>query len=41
MDGLVRLLEVFNEALGMKINWEKSCAYWFDKDTHKLEWLVG
>lgn len=25
----------------MKINWEKSCAYWFDKYTHKPKWLIG
>ena len=25
----------------MEINWEKSCAYWFDKFTHKPEWLNG
>ena len=23
----------------MEINWEKSSAYWFDKFTHKPEWL--
>lgn len=41
VDELVRILKVFSEALGMEINWKKSCAYWFDKFTHKLEWLVG
>lgn len=25
----------------MDINWDKSCAYWFDKFTHKPKWLVG
>lgn len=34
---LVRLLKTFSEALSMEINWEKSCAYWFDKYMHKLE----
>ena len=41
VDELVRILEVFNEAPGMEINWEKSCAYWFDKCTHKPDWLAG
>ena len=40
-DKLVRLLKTFSEASGMEINWDKSCAYWFDKYTHKLEWLAG
>ena len=35
VDELVRILKVFSEASGMEINWEKSCAYWFDKYTHK------
>ena len=25
----------------MEINWDKSCAYWFDKYTHRPEWLAG
>ena len=37
VDELVCLLKVFSEASGMEINWEKSCAYWFDKYTHKTE----
>lgn len=39
VDELVRILKVFSAASGMKINWEKSCGYWFDKFTHKPEWL--
>ena len=31
---LVKLLKTFSEASGMEINWDKSCAYWFDKYTH-------
>ena len=41
IDELVRLLRTFNETSGMEINWEKSCVYWFDKYTHKPEWLAG
>jgi hypothetical protein len=41
VDELVRILKVFSAASGMEINWEKSCAYWFDKYTHKPEWLNG
>ena len=41
VDELVKLLKTFSEALCIEINWEKSCAYWFDKYTHKPEWLVG
>jgi hypothetical protein len=41
VDELVKILETFSQASGMKINWEKSCAYWFDKHTHKPEWLLG
>ena len=37
VDELIRLLKTFSKASGMKINWEKSCAYRFDKYTHKLE----
>ena len=37
IDELVKLLKTFSEASGMKINWDKSCAYWFDKYTHKPE----
>ena len=37
VDELVRLLKTFSAASGMKINWEKSCAYWFDQYTHKPE----
>lgn len=33
----VHLLKVFNITFSMEINWEKLCAYWFDKYTHKLE----
>ena len=40
VDELVRLLKTFSEASRMEINWEKSCAYWFDKYTHKPEWLA-
>ena len=40
IDKLVRLLQIFTEASGMEINWEKSSAYWFDKFTHKPEWLA-
>jgi hypothetical protein len=25
----------------MEINWDKSCTYWYDKYTHKPEWLAG
>ena len=39
MDELVRLLTTFSKAFGMEINWDKSCAYWFDKFTHKSVWL--
>ena len=41
VDKLVRILETFSQASGMEINWEKSCAYWFDKYTHKPDWLLG
>ena len=41
MDELVRLLGLFSEASGIKINWEKICAYYFDKYTHKLDWFTG
>lgn len=41
VDELVRLFKVFMEVLGMEINWNKSCVYWFDKFTHKPEWLAG
>ena len=41
VDELVRILKVFSEASGMEINWDKSCAYWFDKFIHRPEWLVG
>ena len=41
VDELVRLLRLFSDASGMKINWEKTCAYWFDKFTHKPVWLAG
>ena len=41
VDELVRILKVFSAASGMEINWEKSSAYWFDKHTHKPEWLNG
>lgn len=40
VDELVRILEVFTEASWVEINWEKFCAYWFDKYTHKPEWLA-
>ena len=39
VDELVHLLEEFSAASSMKTHWEKSCAYWFDKYTHKPEWL--
>lgn len=41
VDELVRLLKLFNEAPGLDINYEKLCAYWFDKYTHTFTWLVG
>ena len=41
IDELVKLLKAFSEASGMEINWDKSCAYWFDKYTHRPEWLAG
>ena len=41
VDELVRLLTTFSKASEMEINWDKSCAYWFDKFTHKLVWLQG
>ena len=41
VDELVRLLGIFSKASGMEINWEKSSAYWFDKYTHKPDWLLG
>ena len=41
VDEMVRILKVFYEASGMRINWEKSCAYWNDKFMHKPEWLSG
>ena len=41
VDEMVRLLKVFSAASGMEINWKKSSAYWFDKYTHKPEWLNG
>ena len=41
VDELVKILETFSQASGILINWEKSCAYWFDKHTHKPEWLLG
>ena len=34
IDELVKLLKAFSEALGMEINWDKLCTYWFDKYTH-------
>ena len=40
VDELVHILKVFSETSGMEINWEKSSAYWFDKFTHKPEWLT-
>ena len=39
IDEMVRILQVFNATSGMEINWEKSSAYWFDRFTHKPEWL--
>ena len=39
MDELVRLLKVFSVAFGMEINWKKLCTYWFNKYTHKSQWL--
>lgn len=41
VDELNRILEVFSKAYGMEIIWEKSSAYWFDKYTHKHDWLGG
>ena len=41
VDEFVKTLETFSQASGMDINWKKSCAYWFDKHTHKLKWLPG
>lgn len=40
-DELVRIFESFSQASGMRINWENSYAYWFDKHMHKLECLLG
>lgn len=40
VDELVRLLKLFSEASGMKINWAKLCTYWFDKYAHKPKWLA-
>ena len=37
VDEFVKILETFSQVSGMKINWEKSCAYWFDKHMHKPE----
>ena len=41
VDELVRLLTTFSKTSGMEINWDKSCAYWFDKFTYKPVWLQG
>jgi hypothetical protein len=41
VDELVKILETFSQASGMEINWEKSCDYWFNKHTHKSDWLRG
>ena len=41
IDEMVRILKTFSEASGMEINWTKSCAYWYDKYTHKPDWLAG
>jgi hypothetical protein len=41
VDELVRILKSFSQTSGMKINWEKSYAYWFDRYTLKPEWLRG
>ena len=38
---LVKILETFSEASGMKINWKKPSAYWYDRFTHKPEWFVS
>ena len=40
VDELVIILKVFSDASWMEINWNKSCAYWLDKYTHKPEWLA-
>ena len=40
VDELVRLLKVFSVTSIMEINSEKSCTYWFDKYTHRPEWLA-
>lgn len=37
----VRLFIIFSKTSGMKINWDKSCNYWFDQFTHKPVWLQG
>ena len=39
VDEPVHLIRVFSTASGMEINWKKSCAYWFNKFTHKPQWL--
>ena len=36
IDKLIRILEFFSKALGMKISLNKSCTYEFDKYTHNL-----
>ena len=41
VDELDRLLGLFSKASGIKINWENTCAYWFDKYIHKPDWLAG
>ena len=39
IDEMVEILQVFSAASMMKINWEKSSAYWFVVYIHKPEWI--
>lgn len=39
VDELVKLLGAFSAVLGMKTNWHKSSAYWFDRHIPKPNWL--
>lgn len=40
VDELVKIFKMFRKTYGMEINWDKSCAYWFDKYTRKSGWLT-
>lgn len=39
MDEHIRLLTTFSITSGMEINWDKYCAYRFDKFIHRHVWL--